>query len=121
MGVPVVVTDGNGCTATDAVTITVNDLTVSLVGDQSFCEAVTDLELTANVNGGQPDYDYDWSVPGTGSSITISLTETTTISVTVTDDQGCTVTSSVTVVWPSSTVAGIHSEAKNPRLNARTS
>lgn len=97
----VVVTDGNGCTETDQVLVTVNTLPIADAGsDQRICGV-------GSVNiGGSPTgpigASYQWDNPGSLSNSTIAnpsanpLT-TTTYTVTVTDVNGCSQTDMVTV------------------------
>lgn len=80
-----VVTDNNGCQATDGMTLTVNPLPVVVVGpDQTICEG-TNANLSAN--GG---ISYEWN-PGTlaGQNIVVSPSGSTIYTVTVTDALGC--------------------------------
>ena len=60
-----------------------------------------EVDLTANVSGGLPDYTYSWGTGETDPTITVGPSTTTTYTVTVTD--GCTgtpVTASGTVTVP---------------------
>jgi gliding motility-associated-like protein len=91
------VTNANGCSATDEVTVTVAPQpTVSAGPDQSICEGNS---TTLNASGG---VSYSWS-PATGLSATnianptASPAQTTTYTVTVTDANGCTGTDDATV------------------------
>ena len=86
-------TDGNGCSGTDMVTVTVNTApTVTAGGATSICEG-TSGTLTAS---GASTYAWD-NGAGTGASVTVSPTTTTTYTVTGTDANGCTGTDMVTV------------------------
>ena len=89
----VTVTDINGCSATDEITITVNDLpTVDAGADISLClgECYT---FTPTADGGSGDYTYTWS-SGTEE---VCPVETTTYTVTVTDSNGCSATDEITI------------------------
>ncbi len=89
----VTVTDANGCKNKDSVTIVVNPLpTVIIRGKTNVCAGTTD---TLSANGGTA---YVWSTNQTAASIFITPTSTTTYSVTATDNNGCTASSSQTVV-----------------------
>ncbi len=101
----VTVTDANGCTAVNTITIEVRPplaaiatATDYLIGD---CPGST-TTLDVNVTGGELPYVYSW-VPAaslndaTAKSPVASPTTNTTYTVTVTDANGCTVTATVTI------------------------
>lgn len=95
----VVVTDENGCTATDTATVIVN-LPPSVVAapDTSICLGET-VSLTATATGGAGGYSYSWDNGlGTGPSHSVSPTSTTTYTVIVTDEVGCTNQAQVSIV-----------------------
>jgi gliding motility-associated-like protein len=87
------VTDANGCTATDDVTVNVNPLPTPDAGnDVDICEGES---TTITATGGNT---YDWNQTlGAGASHTVSPTTTTVYTVTATDGNGCTATDNVTV------------------------
>ncbi len=98
----VTVTDGNGCSASDQVTVLVNPLPVADAGaDVAIClgESTT---LDASGSSGSGTLSYAWS-PATGLSATnianpvAQPLDTTTYTVQVTDGNGCTQTDAVTV------------------------
>jgi len=93
----VTIIDENGCTATDAVTVSVaNNLTISLGADITTCPNETH---TLSASGGTS---YNWS-PTEGLDDTNSPTPSATVStsttycVTVTDTNGCTGTDCITI------------------------
>ncbi|MBK7806470.1 MAG: hypothetical protein IPJ51_09245 [Saprospiraceae bacterium] len=89
----VTVTDDKGCIASTSETVIVNPLPVpSITGDNEICFGES---TTLTTSGGSI---YVWSNGSTTSSITVSPTTTTTYSVTVTDDKGCIVSTSETVI-----------------------
>lgn len=102
----VTVTDANGCSATDSVTVTVgNNLTINLTNDTTICQGAS-ITLTASANGATS---YSWTPATTLSSTNTASTiatplSTTTYFVTVSAG-GCSGTDSVTVtINPSATL-----------------
>lgn len=96
------VTDGNGCTATDSMTLTVNPVPVADAGaDQTIC-AGDSVVLTASGGGS-----YVWSPGGQmTSSITVAPTTTTAYGVQVTGAHICMDSDTVVVfVHPAPVVA----------------
>jgi RHS repeat-associated protein len=93
----VTVTNANGCTAEDNVTVNVTNLTVNITPpNQTVCSG-SSVVLTANVNGTwSPTPTYLWSTGATTASITASSSSTTTYSVTVTSGV-CVGNASVTI------------------------
>ncbi|MFN8337408.1 MAG: hypothetical protein U0T36_00130 [Saprospiraceae bacterium] len=101
----VTVTDGNGCQATSAYTVTVHPLpTANIAGDNEICLGG---HTTLTATGGTS---YLWSNGETTNWITVSPSATTEYSVTVTDGNGCQATvSSHTVTvhsLPTANIAG---------------
>jgi len=86
-------TDGNGCTNTDQVQITVNALpNVNASGTATICEGQSSALSASGASS------YSWNNGGgTGANSTVSPTSTTTYTVTGTDGNGCTNTDQVTV------------------------
>ena len=86
------VTDANGCTDSDEVTITVLTLPTANAGsDVSIClNDCTDLTASGGVN-------YSWSTGGANATINVCPTIITTYTVTVTDANGCSDSDEVTV------------------------
>jgi hypothetical protein len=82
----VTVTDSNGCSATDEITITVHELPVADAGgDEALCLGDC-FTFTPAAGGGQPPYNYSWSGDG---STTVCPAQTTAYTLTVTDAAGC--------------------------------
>ncbi len=102
----VTVTDGNGCSQTDNVIITVYNLPIANAGNNtSICNG---LSTNLNASGGQS---YSWS-PASGLSNTAipnpvaTPTSSTTYTVTVTDVNGCSATDDVAIgIFPSPSVS----------------
>jgi gliding motility-associated-like protein len=101
------VTDGNGCSAADAVLVNVvrSNLSANAGNDANICAgANTIVTLGGNPTptGGTAPYSYNWSPAGSLNSTVVSNpfatpSVTTGYNVTVTDAKGCTATDSVTV------------------------
>lgn len=85
------VTDANGCTGTDAVTVNVNPVPVANAGPNVFIVNGESTTLIATGGG-----TYLWSTGESTSDITVTPDMTTTYTVTVTSN-GCTSTDQVTV------------------------
>ena len=101
----VTVTDANGCTGTDAASVTVNSATVPVIdGDTQICMGTgSTLTAVGAYNG------YQWSNGENTASVTVSPTSNTTYSVTVNDANGCTAENSINVTVnnnPTPTIGG---------------
>jgi PKD repeat protein len=105
----VTITDRNGCTATDQVTITVNPtivLTTTPVvyagGYNITCHGASDGAIDLGVTGGETPYTYAWTGPSgyTASTEDISGLAAGTYNVTVTDANNCTSVTSVVLLEP---------------------
>jgi gliding motility-associated-like protein len=99
-------TDGNGCKATDAMTVTVTPLTITVTPNATICSG-TSTTLTAT---GATSYSWTPSTGlslTTGASVVANPTVTTTYSVTGTQG-GCTNTKTVTVTVNSLTLAVVN-------------
>ncbi|MCB9224591.1 MAG: gliding motility-associated C-terminal domain-containing protein [Crocinitomicaceae bacterium] len=89
----VTVTDGNGCTDTDAILVNVNASPTSNAGNnQTICVGQSST-LTGSGGG-----TYNWSSGGTSSSTSVSPTSNTTYSLVVTNGFGCHDTDYVDVI-----------------------
>ncbi len=96
------VVDAYGCSASDSITVTVEDyidLTSEMLDEVSVCEG-QELELNVAVNGGLQPYQYLWN-PGeegdTTATITITPEETTMYYVAISDSCGTSITDSILV------------------------
>jgi len=91
------VTDGNGCTHTDQVVVTVNPKPTANAGtDQAIC-AGSAASLSASATGGTAPYTYAWSSGAATANTSVNPGATTTYIVTATDSKGCTATDQVIV------------------------
>jgi gliding motility-associated-like protein len=86
-----------GQTATQSITIVVNQLTLTTSFTQPTCANSTDGTATVTPTGGTAPYTYSWNNGGATSTINVSAG---TYSVVVTDANGCSGTASITVTSP---------------------
>jgi hypothetical protein len=95
----VIVTDGNGCTATTTVTVTQpSGFGSSLSATNVSCNGGSDGAIDLNISGGTAPYTFAWNNMATTEDLAnISAGSYT---VTVTDANGCTVSLSQTVSEP---------------------
>lgn len=97
------VTDGNGCSNTDDVTVTVHPPPTARAGQTQNNCGIESVTIGLPATGGTGPYQYSWT-PATGLSATniaqpvATPTVTTTYTVTVTDANGCQDQDDVTVV-----------------------
>ncbi len=109
----VTVTDANSCTA--SVSVNINESTELIINISSNqpagCLGESTGAIDITVSGGVLPYTYSWSNGATTEDI--NLLPAGTYSVTVTDDLGCTVTQSATVIQPSIPVPLISSTTIN--------
>ncbi len=113
----VTITDNNGCTQTNSVTITQpNTLTAAgnIVSNVS-CNGGNNGILTSSVGGGTSPYTYLWT--GGSTSSTISGLTIGTYTLNVTDKNGCTATSSVSITQPSALTVVHDSVSQNGPCN----
>lgn len=85
----VIVTDANGCTTVDSITVIEPDpLTITGRVKESGCEGETKGIVDITVTGGTAPYTYDWA-PGGQTTQDIDSLPAGTYTVTVTDLNGC--------------------------------
>jgi gliding motility-associated-like protein len=97
----VTVTDGNGCSSTDSVVVTINTLPqVSLGPDTAICVGFCAPLVATITSGGTAPFTYAWDnlLIGNGPVQNVCPLVTTTYSVTATDALGCSLSDSKTVV-----------------------
>ncbi|MBI3502889.1 MAG: gliding motility-associated C-terminal domain-containing protein [Bacteroidetes bacterium] len=98
----VTITDNNGCTATQTVSVAGPTLpTISISGNANITSGQS-ITISTSASGGNPSYTYAWS-PSTGLSCiscanaVATLTETTTYCILITDANGCSDSSCITI------------------------
>jgi gliding motility-associated-like protein len=100
----VTVTDANGCTGSDLIAVTINALpTPSITGTLQFCSG-----NNTTINAGNGYSSYLWDNGSVSASLNVSAAGTFTV--TVTDGNGCTGSTSATVVMnnlPSPAISGL--------------
>jgi len=108
----VTITDANGCSAVDSITVTqpsritaTATVTSNFNGAQISCNGATDGQLTANGNGGVTPYFYEWNTTPVQTSKVATGVGAGTYIVTITDLNGCTDTASVTISAPAAITA----------------
>ncbi|MBI5217972.1 MAG: choice-of-anchor J domain-containing protein [Bacteroidia bacterium] len=101
----VVVTDVNGCNATDSVAITEPDaIVLTLVPTDATCNGGNTGSIDLTVTGGSGTYTYTWSNSETTEDISGLTDDTYTV---VVNDGNCTATDSATVNEPTAITATI--------------
>ncbi|SEO67791.1 Por secretion system C-terminal sorting domain-containing protein [Flavobacterium sp. CF108] len=94
------ITDANGCSTTQSVTITEPAILVATTSKTDVsCNGGTNGTATVTATGGTAPYTYSWS-PSGGTAATASGLNIGIYIVTVTDANGCTTTQSVTIDQP---------------------
>ncbi|QTN39563.1 hypothetical protein HZ996_10585 [Cryomorphaceae bacterium] len=99
----VVVTDANGCTAQNNVTLTEPSplITGFTINTALSCNGDNSAQATITASGGTPPYSYQWPASaGSSTSATVSSLSGGTYIATVTDDNGCTSEVSVVISEP---------------------
>ena len=101
----VTITDDNGCTAVDGVTLTDPvALTASVDAVDVDCFGESTGSLTVSVSGGTPPYSYIWT--NGSDSATTGLVGSGNYNVVITDFFGCTVAAAGTVNQPATALGG---------------
>ncbi len=113
----ITVTDTNGCTITS--TVNINEPTAlalsTTVDNDVSCNAGTDGQATASATGGTPNaagnYMYQWSASTGGQTTATAFNLPAGMhDVTVTDDNGCTITGSVTINEPTALTLTVNND-----------
>lgn len=94
----VLVTDGNGCSQSQNITITQpTPLSAPITGNTSSCN-ICNGSATVSPAGGTAPYTYLWMPTGQTTPVATGLCPNITYTVTVTDANGCTATNTVTIL-----------------------
>ncbi len=105
----VTVTDANGCTATQTVSITQPAaITSSVSSTPSACNASTGT-ATVSASGGTSGYAYNWA-PSGGTNANATGLGPGNYTVTITDGNGCTATASTNVALAGGLTASLQSQ-----------
>lgn len=96
----VMVSDVNGCSAIDTLTILQPEALLATLTTQAVhCNNGSDGRINSSVSGGVPPYQYAWT-PSGGFSSSASGLSSNTYTLTVTDENGCTRTAQALVPQP---------------------
>ncbi|MEO5644613.1 MAG: T9SS type A sorting domain-containing protein [Bacteroidia bacterium] len=102
------VTDANGCTRTQTVSLTQPSAISPSVAAQTnvSCNGGNNGAATLSVSGGTPAYTYAWA-PSGGNAISISGRTSGAYTCTITDANGCTTTQTVSLTQPSAITSSV--------------
>jgi gliding motility-associated-like protein len=96
----VTVTDANGCTSTNTVSITQPTVLANTFSQTNVsCNGTTTGSATVTPTGGTPNYTYAWLPSGGNSSAATGLAAGS-YTATISDSHGCTVTQTVLITQP---------------------
>lgn len=102
------VTDSNGCTKTDTVSVKAK-MTVAATATNPLCFGALTATATATATLGTAPYNYSWNTVPAQTTATATGIGAGSYMVTVTDNKGCTATQSVAITQPTKVVASIAS------------
>jgi len=110
-GIPytVVVTDLNGCTSADMITLNAPPPLIATISGSTppFCFNTADADATVNTIGGLGNYTYQWSPTGGSAPTGTNLSAGILYTVSVTDSMNCTSTDTITIMGPLAMTATI--------------
>lgn len=98
----VTITDSNGCTDTDNITITQPNAALSATTSQTnvLCFGESTGVASVNVSGGTPNYTYSWNTNPVQTTSSISGLTAGSYQVIITDNNGCSITRTVVITQP---------------------
>jgi gliding motility-associated-like protein len=104
----VTITDLNGCTQTQLVSITEPSVITSSISTQTnvLCNGGNTGSATISPSGGTPGYTYSWA-PSGGTNATANNLTAQIYTVTITDLNGCTQTQTVSITEPTPLTSSI--------------
>lgn len=108
----VTVTDLNGCSAEEEVTLTAPEsITIESTSTPSVCADTPSGTIDITISGGVPNYTANWTGPNgfTGSGTSFTDLEGGVYLVTIEDDNGCIYLDAVTVVQPDDLIITVDS------------
>lgn len=102
-----VVTDINGCTVTDTITLTEPTLLVTSVASQTnvSCNGGADASVTVGASGSTPPYQFSIDGVNFQSNSTFTGLSAGTYNITVVDTNGCTMIQGITITEPTAPVS----------------
>lgn len=111
----VTVTDGNGCTNEDTVTITLvpSALIISKGGNDVSCYGANDGMAYIDIINGSLPINIEWNTIPPSFTDTIQFLSGGTYRVTVSDNQGCIIIDSVTVIEPPQINVSINTDSSS--------
>lgn len=96
----VIVTDANGCTSSDTISLIVSSpINITSVITDLECSGDADGEIVLTITGGAPPFTFNWS-PNVGNSSIVTGLSGGTYDLTITDNNGCSATGSWDVFEP---------------------
>lgn len=98
----VIITDANGCTTTNSVSITQppTALTATVSSTGLTCFGANDGTGSVSASGATPNYTYSWSTIPVETTQSVTGLYAGVYTVTVTDANGCTVTNTIVITSP---------------------
>lgn len=111
------ITDANGCTQTQTVSLTQPTVITSSVASQTnvSCNGGANGAATVSVSGGVPGYTYSWA-PSGGTAASVTGRTAGTYTCTITDANGCTRTQTVNITQPAALTSSVSAQT-NPSCN----
>jgi len=96
-----IITDANGCSIVDSVTLTdPTNISITISSTSVTCNGDCDGTAIANASGGTPPYTYSWNTTPVNNNSLVGGLCVGWYTVTVTDNNGCTDTAGVQVIDP---------------------